>query len=198
MPAGRKRSFDEDQVLERAMQVFWRQGYAGTSLSDLTEALGINKPSLYAAFGNKEQLFARALSRYGRAYGLPHAERLLAPADAPLRERLRAYLQSVAGMLTDPELPGGCFIATTSCEAGGGGLPAAAQSTLSELNRGTRRMLTEIFEQARANGAVAADRQPDALAAYTMSLMMGMAVMARDGADLDTLRSVIDQAVRTL
>jgi AcrR family transcriptional regulator len=65
MTAGRRRSFDEAQALETAMRVFWRRGYQGTSLSDLTAALGINKPSLYAAFGNKEQLFARALAHYG-------------------------------------------------------------------------------------------------------------------------------------
>ncbi len=80
MSAGRKRTFDEEQALEAAMRVFWQKGYVGTSLSDLTAALGINKPSLYAAFGNKEQLFASALARYGSRYGLPHAEHLLEPS----------------------------------------------------------------------------------------------------------------------
>ena len=122
----------------------------------------------------------------------------MVPEGEPLRERVRAYLTSIAGMLTEPQLPGGCFIATTSCEAGGGSLPATAHATLTELNRATKRMLTDVFDHARETGDLAADQDPAALAAYTMSLMMGMAVMARDGADRDTLMSVIDLAIQAL
>src|SRR5919204_2338880 len=64
MPGGRPRSFDADTALDRALDVFWRHGYEGTSLADLTAAIGINKPSLYAAFGNKEELFGKVLTRY--------------------------------------------------------------------------------------------------------------------------------------
>ena len=195
MSAGRKRTFDQEQALEAAMRVFWHKGDVGTSLSDLTEALGINKPSLYAAFGNKEQLFASALTRYGRRYGLPHAEKLLEPRDAPLRQRLRAYLASVARMLTDPALPGGCLIAQSSCEAGGGNLPRQASSTLAGVRRETRRVLAEVFRRERTAGRLSPDRDPDELARYVMTLMMGMAVMARSGARLDDLEPVIGMAV---
>jgi AcrR family transcriptional regulator len=195
MSAGRKRSFDEEQALEAAMRIFWHQGYAGTSLSDLTEALGISKPSLYAAFGNKEQLFARALVRYGRHYGLPHAEKLLEPRDATLRQRLRTYLASVARMLTDPALPGGCLIALSSCEAGGGNLPQQACTTLAGVRGETRRVLAEVFSRERTDGQLGPDRDPDVLARYVMTLMMGMAVMARSGARLDDLEPVIGMAV---
>src|SRR5262245_59406118 len=61
---GRPREFDTDQALDRALEVFWRKGYEGASISELTEAMGINRPSLYAAFGNKEELFRKALDRY--------------------------------------------------------------------------------------------------------------------------------------
>jgi AcrR family transcriptional regulator len=192
---GRRRTFDEEQALDAAMRVFWHKGYVGTSLSDLTEALGINRPSLYAAFGNKEQLFASALSRYGRRYGLPHAQRLSRPPDAPLRQRLRAYLLSVARMLTDPVLPGGCLIAHSSCEAGGGNLPPEALRTLAGLRRETRSMLAEVFQREQAAQNLSAERDPDEMASYFMTLMMGMAAMARGGADLAELEPVIALAV---
>lgn len=195
MGPGRRRSFDEAQALETAMRVFWRRGYQGTSLSDLTGALGINKPSLYAAFGNKEQLFARALAHYGNRHGLPLMTHLLEPADAPLRERVRAYLTAVARMLTDPELPGGCLVAQSSCEAGGGGLPDAALCSLADVRGETHRALAELFARERAAGRLAAGQEPDALARYLMTLMMGMAAMARGGTGPAALAPVIDLAV---
>jgi AcrR family transcriptional regulator len=195
MTAGRRRSFDEAQALETAMRVFWRRGYQGTSLSDLTAALGINKPSLYAAFGNKEQLFARALAHYGHHHGLPLVTHLLEPADAPLRERVRAYLTAAARLLTDPALPGGCLVAQSSCEAGGGGLPDAALRSLAGVRGETRRVLAEVFAREQAAGRLAAGHDPEALARYLMTLMMGMAAMARGGTDLAALAPVIDLAV---
>jgi AcrR family transcriptional regulator len=198
MSAGRKRTFDKDQALETAMQVFWCKGFVGTSVSDLTRALGINKPSLYAAFGNKEQLFVSALTRYGRHYGLPHASRLLEPAEAPLRQRLRAYLLSIAGMVTDPALPGGCLIAISSCDAGGSTLPEEAVRTLDGINRETHRMLTEVFSRESEQGLVAGNKDPGALASYVMSLMFGMAVMVRGGFGMEDLTALIDLAVETV
>lgn len=198
MSAGRRRMFDEEQALEAAMRVFWRKGYVGTSLSDLTAALGINKPSLYAAFGNKEQLFASALARYGSRYGLPHAARLLEPADTPLRDRLRNYLSSVARMLTDPSLPGGCLIAQSSYEAGGGNLPEEATRTLTGLRQETRRLLAEVFEQEQAAEDMRSKKDPDRMASYVMTVMMGMAAMSRGGADLAELEGVIELAMESI
>jgi AcrR family transcriptional regulator len=190
--------FDEDRALETAMRVFWHKGYVGTSLSDLTGALGINKPSLYAAFGNKEQLFASALARYGSRYGLPHAEHLLEPSGAPLRDRLRNHLSSVAQMLTDPSLPGGCLIAQCSYEAGGGNLPEEAARTLSGLRQETRRLLAEVFEQHQAAENMRSEADPERKASYVMTVMMGMAAMARGGADLAELEGVIEMAMESI
>jgi AcrR family transcriptional regulator len=190
--------FDQEQALEAAMRVFWHKGYVGTSLSDLTAAIGINKPSLYAAFGNKEQLFASALARYGSRYGLPHAERLLEPADTRLRDRLRNYLSSVAHMLTDPSLPGGCLIAQSSYEAGGGNLPEEATRTLAGLRQESRRLLAEVFEQEQAAENIRSKKDPDRMASYVMTVMMGMAAMARGGADLAELEGVIELAMESI
>ncbi len=179
------------------MRVFWSKGFVGTSLSDLTLALGINKPSLYAAFGNKEQLFVDALKRYGRHYGLPHAAHLLEPADAPLRQRVRAYLLSIATMVSDPELPGGCLVAISNCEIGGT-LPEEAVRTLASINQSTHRILEDCFAREREQGGLPPEKDPAALAAYVMSLMFGMAVLVRGGFGMDELTAVIDLAVESL
>ena len=105
MAAGRQREFDKQIALDAAMELFWSNGYSGTSLSDLTNAMGINKPSLYAAFGNKEALCISALNQYVSKYGSPHMEELNAP-NKSLRSRLTAYLKSIARMVSDPALPG--------------------------------------------------------------------------------------------
>lgn len=195
MTAGRKRSFDKDQALETAMKVFWKNGFAGTSVSELSEALGINKPSLYAAFGNKEQLFLSALAHYGSHYGLPHGEKLLAPEGVSLRKRVRAYLLSIAEMISNPALPGGCLVVLTTCEAGSHPLPADAVRTITGINAGTRRMLTEFFAGEQERGNLPGDAKPVALATYLMTVFFGMAVMARNGFSMDELLLSVDSAV---
>jgi hypothetical protein len=120
---------------------------------------------------------------------------LVEPDDAPLRERVRAYLAAAARMLTDPALPGGCLVAQSSCEAGGGGLPDAALRSLADVRGETQRVLAEVFAREEAAGRLAAGQDPDALARYLMTLMMGMAAMAPCGADLAALTPVIDLAV---
>src|SRR5206468_5468727 len=102
---GRPCEFDKDKVLERALQVFWQKGYEGTSLSDLTRAMGINRPSLYAAFGNKEALFQKALDRYAGGPASYVREALNEPTARAVAERL---LHESAEVQTDPRYPPGC------------------------------------------------------------------------------------------
>src|ERR687895_845688 len=87
-PAGRPREFDQDEALDTALEVFWRQGYEGTSLGELTVAMGINRPSLYAAFGNKEALFRKALDRYVDGPAAYTREALHEPSARAVVERL--------------------------------------------------------------------------------------------------------------
>src|SRR5882724_3596770 len=104
---GRPRAFDLDAALQKALELFWRQGYEGTSMSDLTTAMGINRPSLYAAFGNKEQLFAKAVERYNSGRTCFMAKALGEPKARAVAEQL---LRGVVDMLSDPKTPAGCLM----------------------------------------------------------------------------------------
>src|SRR5580693_7878419 len=105
MTVGRPRAFNTDKALDRAMKVFWRKGYEGASLPDLTRAMGINRPSLYAAFGNKEALFRKALDRYAAGPASYACKALEAPTARGVVERL---LRGAAG--SDPHSPRGCLM----------------------------------------------------------------------------------------
>ena len=190
MKAGRHRGFDKDIALEQAMAVFWSNGFPGTSLSDLTTAMGINKPSLYSAFGNKEELYKSALERYVEKHGVIHAKHLFS-ADKSLRERLQCYLTSTAKMITDPKLPGGCFVCLSTSEAGGSCIPADALQTILKINEETKSSLTSFFTSEIAAGNVTSERSPAVMANYILSLQFGLAVMARNGAKLTELNQII-------
>jgi AcrR family transcriptional regulator len=105
-PLGRPRAFNTDQALDQAMHLFWRKGFLGTSLSDLTEAMGINRPSLYAAFGNKEALFRRAVERYFQGPAAYLQDALREPTARAVVEHL---LHGVVDLVTDPKLPRTCL-----------------------------------------------------------------------------------------
>src|SRR5262245_24713407 len=107
MPAGRPRSFDIEKALDRALKVFWRKGYEGASLPDLTRAMGINRPSLYAAFGNKEALFRKAIDRYVEISSCHVYEALQEPTARGVVERL---LCASVDVMTDTQNPAGCFL----------------------------------------------------------------------------------------
>src|ERR1700726_652134 len=106
-PLGRPRAFDPDAALERAMHVFWAKGYEGAALSDLTRAMRINRPSLYAAFGNKEQLFRKVLDRYANGPLAYFGEALAAPK---ARDVIEQIFFGAARMAGDPRLPSGCLM----------------------------------------------------------------------------------------
>ncbi|KPJ94747.1 MAG: TetR family transcriptional regulator [Gammaproteobacteria bacterium SG8_11] len=194
MGAGRQRTFDKQDALSKAMEVFWRKGYSGTSLSDLTEAMGINKPSLYAAFGNKEDLFVSAINQYVNDYGAPHFDKLLNPTSS-LKGRVRAYLESIAKMISDSKLPGGCFVTTSTCEAGSDCLPEDAVQTILKINAASTKAFVSFFKDEQAKGNTVSTTSPEVLADYLLTLQFGLAVMARNGIRRDRLEQVISHAV---
>ena len=189
---GRPREFDVDEALDRALEVFWRKGYEGTSLSELTEAMGINRPSLYAAFGNKEDLFRKALDRYADGPASYTREALNAPTARVVVERL---LHGAAEALTHPDYPPGCLGVHGALSCG-----EAAESIRDDLC--ARRAAYEVslrqrLERARAEGDLATDAACADLARLVMTIMQGMAVQAAGGASRDDLRRVAEMMLRT-
>src|SRR6267154_3085880 len=192
MAMGRPRAFDMDQALERALQVFWRKGYEGTSLTDLTEAMGINPPSLYAAFGNKEGLFHKAVERYVAERGKFWAEAMNEPTARAAVERL---MRHSADFLTDKCNPGGCLLVQ-------GALSCSDQATPVKRALASRRAtgearLRDRFERAKSDGDLPAEVDPTDLARYVMTMMEGMAIQAASGTTREALQRVVDVTLRS-
>jgi len=190
---GRPRSFDVDGALERALQVFWRKGYEGTSLSDLTKAVGVNRPSLYAAFGDKKALFRKALDRYLEGPAAYTQEALKEPTARAVIERL---LRGAADVNAGPRNPGGCLIVQGALACG-----EEADSIRHELTAcraAGEAAIRRRLQRAKSEGDIAANVNPAALARYIATVLYGMAVQAAGGASRDKLQRVVEMTLRTL
>jgi AcrR family transcriptional regulator len=191
MPMGCPRGFDIDQALERALQVFWRKGYEGTSLPDLTEAMGINRPSLYAAFGNKEALFRRVLERYAKGPAVYLREAL----DEPTARAVAVWLLLGAiDLLTDPRNPPGCLMVQGALACGE--MADTIRRELISRRAAGEAALRQRFERAIVDGDLPADSDPADLARYLATVIHGMAVQAVGGASREELRRVAEMALR--
>lgn len=198
MSAGRKRAFNKEEALNKAMTVFWENGYAGTSLSDLTVALGINKPSMYAAFGNKEALFESALNHYLSNFRAPVVGRLLEPADSPLKGRVRALLLGVLGVVASPDHPKGCFYTKTCYEADSAALPSELTSLMHELEQRNAKILLEILEAEQHKGELPKTFNVEVFARYLLTVMSGLSVQAKNGNSREELEAVVNMVVESL
>jgi AcrR family transcriptional regulator len=184
---GRPRAFDMEKALHKALEVFWRKGYEGASLPDLCEAMGINKPSLYAAFGNKEQLFLKAIELYENrpcAFFYPALEQKSS------YEVIRHMLCGAAKANADPNNPPGCVIVqgALACSESA----AFVKEALIIKRRAGEVALCQRLQRARDEGDLPADADPAALARYIGAVLQGMAVQATSGANCDELRQVAD------
>jgi AcrR family transcriptional regulator len=185
MAMGRPRGFDAGKALDEAMEVFWRHGYEGATIAQLTDAMGINPPSLYAAFGSKEGLLKAALDRYSAKRAAFMEDILSAPTAREVAERM---LIGIADTQTDPSNPPGCLLVQ-------GGLACGTGSENVPLELAARRAQTEAqlrdrFEKAKAEGDLKPTADPAALARYLSAVTVGMGVMASSGADREALRQV--------
>jgi AcrR family transcriptional regulator len=191
MPAGRPRAFDADKALDRALKVFWKKGYEGASLPDLTKAMGINRPSLYAAFGNKEELFRKALERYLEG---PARHVKTALAEPTARRVVEKLFDGSIAMVTDGKNPRGCFLVQAALACGDDADPLRRE--LAKQRASLQGALCERFERAQAEKDLPKDIDAEALARYVVVVNHGMAVQAAGGASASQLREAADIALR--
>jgi AcrR family transcriptional regulator len=185
MPIGRPREFDTEKALDLATSLFWRKGYEGTSLSDLTETLGITRPSLYAAFGNKEALFRRVLERYESKAG---AYRVKALKALTAYEVAKQLLEGAAELHGDKGNPVGCLGVH-------GALACGDDADMIRLELSSHRIEGEAairrrLQRAKTEGDLPPDARPSDLARYLSVVLYGMAVQSVGGASRAELRRV--------
>jgi TetR/AcrR family transcriptional regulator, transcriptional repressor for nem operon len=179
------KQFDRNQVLDRAMALFWRRGYEATSIQDLVEATGINRGSIYATFGDKKGLFLAVLDHYGEKVGKPLMAEL---ADPDPRRAIERMLDSIIRRTSDPRFPRGCLNTNTSVEC-----PASGDEIARKITEGFGQQESAIYgvlRRAQAEGSLAATLDPRALARFFMGVAHGLNVVSKAVADPGVLKDV--------
>lgn len=190
---GRPRSFDRDEALEKALYAFWQYGYEATSVADLTRALGIGAPSLYAAFGDKEALFDAAVEAYARTDNGTFIDRALAEEPTAVAAFTRILREAAVGY-TAPDRPRGCMVLSV-------GVSATTPEVVDKMREMRSLNLANLAARVRADvaaGVLPAGTDPEKLAGYTGAVLQGMSTQARDGADRDLLERVAEIAAAGL
>jgi AcrR family transcriptional regulator len=188
---GRPRTFDRDVALRRAMDVFWSKGYDNTSMTDLTSAMGINSPSLYAAFGSKEALFQEAVVLYGRIEG---ADIWSAIDEAPTaKEAISGFLHSTAAAFTQPGKPAGCLIVLGALHSSDSS--EGVCSALRAMRAENVAMLRRRLDSAVAAGDLPAGIDTQSVATFYVTVQQGMSIQARDGVSRETLLAIANGAM---
>ena len=189
---GRPRAFDREAALEQAMLLFWEHGYEATSLAELTSAMGISPPSLYAAFGDKQALFLEAGDRY-IARGGAGTESLMGDAKTA-RAAVAHFLGASAIRLSDPHFPRGCMVvlAAVSCSEEA----APVQHKLAACRAGWEKALKQRIERGIACGELPAGTSAAALASFYMAVVQGMSLHAKDGASRRRLQEIAETALQ--
>lgn len=188
---GRPRGFDADRALDRALAIFWRDGYEGASLPALTRAMGINRPSLYAAFGNKEALFRKAVERYERG-AAGYAPKALRQTTA--REVVKALMEGIIALLTKPQNPGGCLMVQGALACGENA--SRVREELASRRAAGVAAIRRRFQRAIDEGDLPASADASTLARFVATVMHGLAVQAASGASRKELVRVKDMILR--
>jgi TetR/AcrR family transcriptional regulator, transcriptional repressor for nem operon len=190
----RTKEFDPDAVLQKALELFWERGYEATSMADLVEHLGIARASIYATFGGKQELYAKACERYVETRD-PHVVELLSqpgPALPAVRALVRAYADESIG----DDRRRGCLVVNSAVELAGRD-PATARRVAASWDT-VETALTSALLRARAQGELAAGKDPRALARFLLVLLQGIRVLGRTDPDPARIRDAADQALSLL
>lgn len=183
---GRPRSFDRTEALHQAMMVFWAKGYHAASMGDLTEAMGIAAPSLYAAFGSKEALYREAADHFTAT----ESDEIVGPlaTAATARDAVAGFLMASAGVFTRPGRPPGCMIVLSAVNAVGVGEDTAAK--LREMRAGSVTALAARLRAGVEAGELPSHIDAEAIASYYVTVQQGMSIQARDGASRQQLEAI--------
>ncbi|GBG12671.1 TetR family transcriptional regulator [Novimethylophilus kurashikiensis] len=190
-PRGRPSAFNYDEALQKALMVFWSRGYEGASMAELTEAMGINRPSIYAAYGNKEELFCKALEKYMVG---PTAYVAAAMREPTARQVVEAFLTKSAEFLADENTPRGCMIAIGSLFSGADA--DQVKQALIAYRRGYETALKERFDLAKSQNDLHKSVNTADLAKYVATVHQGMSVQATGDATKEELLAVVHQALK--
>jgi AcrR family transcriptional regulator len=190
---GRPRGFDEDAALEAAMRIFWEKSYEGATIADLTEAMGINRSSMYAAFGDKESIFRRVMERYS-------TERMTYIRQAldrsSLREVVAGLIYGTAEFLSIPDNPRGCLLIQGALACGTEA--EHVKLAMVDWRKGGETALKKRLQRAQSEGELPSEIQPGDFARYLSSIMAGLGVQAANGATRTELRRVAEIALRCI
>ncbi|MCG7210247.1 TetR/AcrR family transcriptional regulator [Streptomyces arenae] len=188
---GRPRSFDREVALVQATLLFWQHGYEGTSVADLTAAMGVSPPSLYAAFGDKRALFTEVVDRYGSTFGAFMGNALAEESDA--RTGFARMLDEAAVSYTDPTHPAGCLVISAATNYSPG--TADVERDLRTRRAANIGSFEERLKEAKALGSLPTGTDTRALAVYFAAVVQGLSQQARDGATTEELRRVAAYAM---
>jgi AcrR family transcriptional regulator len=193
-PRGRPREFDRDAALDQALQLFWKRGYEGTSIADLTQELGITAPSLYSAFTSKADLYREALAHYQEQQGASTAQAL---AEKPTFKAAMGWmLRHAAHEFTRPGYPPGCMVATAVLTCASENEEVARH--VAGLRAGSLKNLRARIERAVAEAELPVDTDTEALARFVGALIQGMSVQAQDGADEAALLKIAETGLKAI
>jgi AcrR family transcriptional regulator len=190
---GRPRGFDENAALDAAMRVFWEKSYEGATLSDLTSAMGINRSSMYAAFGDKAALFRRSMERYREG---PMRYMRDALEKRVLRDAVASLLHDTVLFLSRPGHPRGCFSVQAALACGVDAEPI--QQAMVEWRKAGEESLRKRFVQARRAGELPRDISPADLARFIATVMAGLAVQAVNGASREEMKRTADLVLKSI
>lgn len=187
---GRPRAFDREEALDRAMRVFWAKGFGGASMSDLTAAMGIASPSLYAAFGSKEGLYREAIERYLALHKGSIDEALSLPT---ARESVERLLRNAVAAFSSGDSPGGCMVMQTAAETPD--LSPELAASLCEARAMNEATLAARLRRGVEEGDVAPGTDIEAVADFYATVHKGLSLSARGGAGREKLESVVTSAM---